>query len=345
MTRAQRMASMIISLGLFVGGMTLGLASANEVEKGKIPADQLALSYKTLPWGAPVWDVPEAISHLAPGGKVLWVDTRPESFFTQGTVKGAVLLIYDKKGAAGNTLSAESLIKALTDAGLTKESATIAFFCQGPECHRSYNASFVAISEWGYKPEQITDEHFSLERLLPEIVSEVRRFGTAHDTHIPVIAAGGIYTGEDIYRIMELGADGVQMGTRFVTTEECDASTEFKRSYIEASQQDIEIIQSPVGMPGRAIHNSFLERVKQGLKQPKSCPFNCIKTCDVTHSPYCIIMALYNAFKGNLSAGYAFAGVNAWRAEKIESVKELMTNLIDEFDRFSLKKQLAKLKK
>ncbi len=174
----------------------------------------------------------------------------------------------------------------------------------------------------GYKPEQITDEHFSLERLLPEIVSEVRRFGTAHDTHIPVIAAGGIYTGEDIYRIMELGADGVQMGTRFVTTEECDASTEFKRSYIEASQQDIEIIQSPVGMP-----------------------FNCIKTCDVTHSPYCIIMALYNAFKGNLSAGYAFAGVNAWRAEKIESVKELMTNLIDEFDRFSLKKQLAKLKK
>ena len=144
---------------------------------------------------------------------------------------------------------------------------------------------------------------------------------------------------------MELGADGVQMGTRFVTTGECDASTEFKRSYIEASQQDIEIIQSPVGMPGRAIHNSFLERVKQGLKQPKSCPFNCIKTCDVTHSPYCIIMALYNAFKGNLSAGYAFAGVNAWRAEKIESVKELMTNLIDEFDRFSLKKQLAKLKK
>ena len=98
-------------------------------------------------------------------------------------------------------------------------------------------------------------------------------------------------------------------------------------------------------MPGRAIHNSFLERVKQGLKQPKSCPFNCIKTCDVTHSPYCIIMALYNAFKGNLSAGYAFAGVNAWRAEKIESVKELMTNPIDEFDRFSLKKQLAKLKK
>ena len=197
----------------------------------------------------------------------------------------------------------------------------------------------------GYKEEQLVDEHYALESIVPEIVAEVHAFEAEHGCHIPVIAGGGIYTGEDIYRIMSLGAEGVQMGTRFVTTDECDADPAFKQSYLDATQQDIEIIKSPVGMPGRAIHNSFLERVKQGLKQPKSCPFNCIKTCDVTHSPYCIIMALYNAFKGNLSAGYAFAGVNAWRAEKIESVKELMTNLIDEFDRFSLKKQLAKLKK
>ena len=174
MTRAQRMASMIITLGLFMGGMTLGVASANEVDKGKIPPDQLELSYKALPWGAPIWDVPEAISHLAPGGKVLWVDTRPESFFTQGTVKGAVLLVYDKKGAAGNTLSAESLVKALTDAGLTKESATVAFFCQGPECHRSYNASFVAISEWGYKPEQIVWFRAGYPHLLQDMKTDAK---------------------------------------------------------------------------------------------------------------------------------------------------------------------------
>lgn len=192
----------------------------------------------------------------------------------------------------------------------------------------------------GYKHEQITDEHFALEQVLPEVVSEVRLFADAHQVHIPVIAAGGIYTGEDIYRIMALGADGVQMGTRFVTTDECDASVEFKQCYITAKQQDIEIIQSPVGMPGRAIHNSFLERVKQGLKQPKVCPFNCIKTCDITHSPYCIIMALYNAFKGNLASGYAFAGVNAWRADKIQSVKELIATISDEFDKFSIKEQL-----
>jgi NAD(P)H-dependent flavin oxidoreductase YrpB (nitropropane dioxygenase family) len=122
------------------------------------------------------------------------------------------------------------------------------------------------------------------------------------------------------------------MGTRFVATEECDASPLFKQSYIDAQREDIEIIQSPVGMPGRAVHNSFLEKVKQGLKQPKSCPFNCIKTCDVTHSPYCIMLALYNAFKGKMENGYAFAGENAWRCNKILSVNELISSLKAEFE-------------
>ena len=189
----------------------------------------------------------------------------------------------------------------------------------------------------GYKEEQLADEHFSLEALVPEIVAEVRAFGAEHDCHIPVIAGGGIYTGEDIYRIMQLGADGVQMGTRFVTTDECDADPAFKQSYIEAHEEDIEIIQSPVGMPGRAIRNSFLDRVKEGLKVPKACPFDCIKTCDVTHSPYCIMLALYNAFKGKLRNGYAFCGSNAWRAEKIQSVRELMTSLRTEYDSFAAK--------
>ena len=187
----------------------------------------------------------------------------------------------------------------------------------------------------GYKPEQLTDEHFALEAIVPEVVAEVRAFEAEHECHIPVIAGGGIYTGEDIYRIMELGAEGVQMGTRFVTTEECDADPAFKQSYIEARREDIEIIQSPVGMPGRAIHNRFLDRVKEGLKRPKACPFDCIKTCDVTHSPYCIMLALYNAFKGRLQNGYAFCGANAWRAEKIQSVRELIASLRSEYDQFA----------
>ena len=139
---------------------------------------------------------------------------------------------------------------------------------------------------------------------------------------------------------MQLGADGVQMGTRFVTTEECDADPAFKQTYLDAKPQDIEIIKSPVGMPGRAIHSSFLDRVKEGLKRPKNCPFDCIKTCDVTHSPYCIMLALYNAFKGKLQNGYAFCGANAWRAEKIQSVRDLMASLKAEYDNFSLKEKL-----
>ncbi|MDE6779547.1 MAG: nitronate monooxygenase [Alistipes sp.] len=195
----------------------------------------------------------------------------------------------------------------------------------------------------GYKNDQIADEKFALETILPQVIEEVNDFAAAHDCHIPVIAAGGIYTGEDICRIMELGAEGVQMGTRFVTTEECDADPAFKQSYIDATRDDIEIIQSPVGMPGRAIRSSFLDKVREGLKRPKACPFDCIKTCDVTHSPYCIMLALYNAFRGRLEQGYAFCGSNAWRAEKIQTVRELMTQLRDEYDSFSLARLREKL--
>ncbi len=184
----------------------------------------------------------------------------------------------------------------------------------------------------GYSHEQLNDPAYSLETIVPEVVEAAREIGEKSGKHIPVIAGGGIYTGEDIVKFMALGADAVQMGTRFVTTEECDASDDFKQCYLDAKKEDIEIIQSPVGMPGRAIRNSFLDKVKEGLKQPKSCPFDCIKTCDVTHSPYCIMLALYNAFKGKMESGYAFAGSNAWRSEKIMSVKELITTLKEEFD-------------
>ena len=185
----------------------------------------------------------------------------------------------------------------------------------------------------GFKDEQINDEHFSLEHILPEVIDEVQDMGARYGKEIPVIVAGGIYTGEDIKRFMDMGASGVQMGTRFVTTEECDASDVFKQTYIEAKQEDIQIIKSPVGMPGRAIFSKFIQKVKEGHKQPKTCICKCIKTCDISKSPYCIIAALYNAFKGNMDNGYAFAGANAFRATKIVSVKETFRSLLDEFSR------------
>ncbi|HSN49720.1 MAG TPA: nitronate monooxygenase [Bacteroidales bacterium] len=185
----------------------------------------------------------------------------------------------------------------------------------------------------GFKPEQIYDAHFALEVLIPEVVKEVKVFEDKYNRKIPVIAAGGIYTGEDIHRIMALGASAVQMGTIFVTTNECDASDEFKQTYLDAKKGDIGIIKSPVGMPGRAIFNEFLEKVKQGQKHPIRCPFKCIKTCDISSSPYCIITALISAVKGNFNNGYAFAGSNAFKATTITSVNSIFQKLKTEFER------------
>ncbi len=192
----------------------------------------------------------------------------------------------------------------------------------------------------GFKEEQINNEDYRLEKLVPEIVNELKSYEDKYDKHIPLIAAGGIYTGKDILEIMELGAAGVQMATRFVTTNECDASPAFKQSYIDAEEKDIVIINSPVGMPGRAILSNFITKVKDGKKQPKRCPFKCIKTCDITKSPYCIILALTNALKGNFENGYAFAGSNAFRATKISSVKEVFQSLINEYKEEKRSKKL-----
>lgn len=190
----------------------------------------------------------------------------------------------------------------------------------------------------GFKEAQITDPKFALEMILPEVVSAVAEFEKKYDCTIPVLAAGGIYTGDDIYRMIKLGASGVQMGTRFVTTEECDASPAFKQAYLDAKKEDIEVIWSPVGMPGRAIRSNFIMDVRSGKTRPKTCPQHCIRTCDINNSPYCIMLALSYSLKGNFNRGYAFAGVNAYRAEKITTVKEVFRTLMDEFELAVVKK-------
>jgi NAD(P)H-dependent flavin oxidoreductase YrpB (nitropropane dioxygenase family) len=181
----------------------------------------------------------------------------------------------------------------------------------------------------GFKKEQIDDSHYALEEIIPEVVSVAKSYSS--EKNIPVIAAGGISTGEDISRFISLGATAVQMGSIFVPTEECDASDEFKQVYINSSEKDMMIIESPVGMPGRAIDGEFIRKVNSGSEKPKSCPFHCIKTCNYEKSPYCIIKALYNAAKGNMKKGYAFAGTNAYLSEKIRSVKEVIEILKAEY--------------
>ncbi len=184
----------------------------------------------------------------------------------------------------------------------------------------------------GFKISEINDPEHSLEKIVPEVINALKPFEEKYKKEIPVIAAGGIYTGEDIDKFLKMGAAGVQMATRFVTTFECDASEEFKKAYINASERDMVIINSPVGLPGRAIRNEFIEQVSQGMRKPFKCPYHCLKTCDFKNSPYCISLALINAQRGNLQNGFAFAGANAYRAEKIISVKELIDKIKQEYD-------------
>ena len=184
----------------------------------------------------------------------------------------------------------------------------------------------------GFKREQISNPDYELEKILPEVISVVKPYEQYSNVSIPVIAAGGVFTGADIYRFIQLGAQGVQMGTRFVATHECDASIEFKEAYVKCRKEDIIIIDSPVGLPGRAIQNRFLNDVLLRKKVPYACPWHCIKTCDVENSPYCICGALTNAKKGNLEKGFAFAGANAYRVDSIISVRELINTLSKEYE-------------
>lgn len=183
----------------------------------------------------------------------------------------------------------------------------------------------------GFNEQQLRDSDYSLEKIIPQVVAEVKTVEGKYEKSIPVIAAGGIYSGADIHKFLELGASCVQMATRFVTTDECDAAPEFKKAYLESKEEDLVIIKSPVGMLGRAIKNRFISDVAKGKKKPFRCPFHCITTCDFQKSPYCIALALINAQRGNLRQGFAFSGVNAYRAKEIVPVKKLINTLIEEF--------------
>lgn len=183
----------------------------------------------------------------------------------------------------------------------------------------------------GFSQQQLNDSDYELEKIIPKVIAEIKEYEGKYQKAIPVIAAGGIYNGADIHKFLELGASGVQMATRFVTTDECDASVEFKKAYLDSKEEDLVIIKSPVGMLGRAIKNRFISDVAKGKNKPFKCPFHCITTCDYQKSPYCIALALINAQRGNLRRGFAFSGANAYRAKEIIPVKKLIDSLIQEY--------------
>lgn len=180
----------------------------------------------------------------------------------------------------------------------------------------------------GFKESELISEDMpKLEEITTDVVDYIKNVEKETGQEIPVIAAGGIWDGKDIKKFLDLGASGVQMATRFVATDECDASQEFKEAYVNAKQEDIKIIHSPVGMPGRAINNQFIKKEETQKSKIEKC-YGCIKTCNVKDAPYCITKALINSVKGNIESGLVFCGSNVYKIKEIVSVHSLMQELV-----------------
>ncbi|MDR3594586.1 nitronate monooxygenase [Clostridium sp.] len=181
----------------------------------------------------------------------------------------------------------------------------------------------------GFKVEELEDENIDFDKSVVDIINETKKYAEKYNKEIPVVVAGGVFDGYDIAKYLKLGASGVQMATRFVATEECDASDEFKNAYINCKKEDIQIVKSPVGMPGRAISNPFVKKAHTEGEKVTHC-YNCLTPCNPATTPYCISKALINAVNGNIDAGLIFCGENASRITKITTVKELMDELVSE---------------
>lgn len=187
----------------------------------------------------------------------------------------------------------------------------------------------------GFSMDQLEQlEQHTLEALLADVLEAIKLYEDKYRKRIPVIAGGGIYDGRDIAKILLAGASGVQMATRFVCTVECDVAQEFKQAYLEAKEEDIVIIKSPVGLPGRAIRNKFLKDLETKEKHEIKCFYRCLSTCNIQEAKYCIAQALVKAYLGDIDHGLIFCGQNAYRANKIVTVKELMSELLAELEAF-----------
>ena len=214
----------------------------------------------------------------------------------------------------------------------TEKSAKVILKYWGRKYHRTADLVIIegpkAGGHLGFKKEEL--DFYSPERYeeeITKIIETVRGFAEEYQTEIPIIAAGGIFDVEDVRRVMALGVDGVQIASRFVTTRECDADIRYKEAYLNASKEDIVIVKSPVGMPGRAILNPFMKRVMLGEKMEHTPCHRCLARCNPAEIPYCITDSLICAAKGDVEEALLFCGADAYRQTRMETVKEVIDSL------------------
>jgi len=163
-----------------------------------------------------------------------------------------------------------------------------------------------------------------------EIIKITKQYEEKYEKEIPVIVAGGVEDQNDFNRLISLGASGIQVGTKFVTTKECDAHSNYKEAYLKSKEEDIVFVKSPVGMPGRAIMNPFVKKTSIERIPVKAC-HSCIKSCNPKTTPYCITDALMKAAKGEVEDGLIFCGAYAYKEDKIRTVKDVIEDYIGKY--------------
>ncbi len=182
----------------------------------------------------------------------------------------------------------------------------------------------------GFTEEQLKEYNGNYDQEVIRILNLVRQYEEEFGCRIPTALGGGIENRRQAAHAFSLGVDAIQVATRFVTTEECDADIRYKEAYIQADREDITIVKSPVGMPGRAIMNPFMRRVMAGEQIPHSPCHGCLHKCDPAKIPYCITDALIHAAKGEVDDALLFCGAYAYKAKRLETVKEVIDSLLTE---------------
>lgn len=333
-------------MGVGVSGCNLAAAVTNEGGIGVISAAHLGYKEKDFEENAlkanlrALKDHIKKAKELTKGGIIgvnLMVAMNHYSEFVKASIEAGADLIISGAGLPIDLpkLTKDSKIKIAPIISSLKAARILLKLW---DKHHEATADLVVIEgpraggHLGFKAEAIETAQDSFDEEVTSILEEVKKYEVKYNKEIPVVVAGGVYDGGDIAKYLSLGAHGVQMATRFVATFECDASIEFKEAYVRAEKEDITIVKSPVGMPGRALNNNFVKRTKEGRILIKKC-YNCIVPCDPKETPYCISEALINGAVGNLEEALIFCGDNVSRIKAIVSVKDLMAELEEDLKR------------
>lgn len=330
-----------MGVGISLGGLAGAVAAQGGI--GIISTAQIGFrepDFEENPFAANIRAIGKEIAkarELAPRGvigcNIMVALSHYKEYVTEAAKAGADVIISGAGLATELPEHVKGFVTKIAPIVSSKKATNVILKLWDKHYHRT--ADFIVIEgpkaggHLGFSKEEIEKsmEADTYDAEIRDIIGVVKQYEERYGTAIPVIVAGGITTREDVQHAMELGANGVQVATRFVTTQECDADIAYKQAYINCKKEDIKIVKSPVGMPGRAIENAFMKKVGEGITAPPKKCLGCLKSCNPAEIPYCITERLIAAAKGDVEEALLFCGANAWKEERITTVKEVTESL------------------